>query len=270
MTCIGLGSCAGSPLCVCTANVKPSSGNSTSTAGGSSAWASASASASAGASTAGETTSATQADPTTSSTAEQAALTPTTPTQQPVTSNSCNSCSLSTSGYGDDYAGAHNAIRGAYGLGVLSADGNLEAWVNQAIYQYNSGSRDCGNNGHDGSAAVKGMGENFWVGMGQDSAYRNRVSMAAAVDSWNQEAGNYFAWSGRRSNPNDAWAYATSIGQEVGHFTQIVWSSTTRVGCARRLCMSSGQFPYVVMIGCRYQAIGNMFGSSGLENPFYS
>ncbi|KAI9363860.1 hypothetical protein DFJ73DRAFT_792668 [Zopfochytrium polystomum] len=100
----------------------------------------------------------------------------------------------------------------------------------------------------------------FGVGMGQDSAYRNRVSMAAAVDSWNQEAGNYFAWSGGGSNPNDAWAYATSIGQEVGRFTQIVWSSTTSIGCARRLCMSSGQFPHVVMIGCRYQAVGNVLG----------
>ncbi|KAI9318279.1 hypothetical protein DFJ73DRAFT_803600 [Zopfochytrium polystomum] len=140
-------------------------------------------------------------------------------------------------------SGAHNAIRGAYGLGRLSADGNLDAWVNQAIYQYNSGSRDCGNNGHDGSAAANGMGENFWLGMGQDSVYQNGVSMAAAVDSWNQEAGNYFAWSGRRSNPNE------------------------RLGL-RHVHRPGGQplyqiFPYGVVIGCRYQAIGNMFGSSG-------
>ncbi|KAI9335350.1 hypothetical protein DFJ73DRAFT_893941 [Zopfochytrium polystomum] len=84
-------------------------------------------------------------------------------------------------------------------------------------------------------------------------------------------AGNYFAWSGGGSNPDDARAFATSIGQEVGYFFN---RDRVELDHPRRLraptLLSSSQFPYVVMIGCRYQAIGNLLGSSGLENLFYS
>jgi hypothetical protein len=44
-----------------------------------------------------------------------------------------------------------------------------------------------------------------------------------------------------------------------GHYSQMVWSSTQRVGCGQA---ASKQFPGNVVLDCRYSPAGNINGQS--------
>lgn len=83
---------------------------------------------------------------------------------------------------------------------------------------------------------------------------------------------NIFWGSGSTWTPRDAvsiWAgeekyytYATNTcqeGQQCGHYTQIVWKNTRRIGCARVVCDSGDVF-----MTCNYDPVGNYVG----ERPY--
>ncbi|CAR30441.1 CAP domain-containing protein [Lachancea thermotolerans CBS 6340] len=69
-------------------------------------------------------------------------------------------------------------------------------------------------------------------------------SGTGAVDAWYSEIKSY-DWS----DPN----YSSS----TGHFTQLVWKSTSEVGCGIKSC-GSGTGDYVI---CSYKSAGNVIGS---------
>jgi hypothetical protein len=69
------------------------------------------------------------------------------------------------------------------------------------------------------------------------------LNVGAAVDSWVGEASTY--------------TIATNACSSVcGHFTQIVWSTTTRVGCGKA---SGAGWDFLV---CNYDPVGNVVGQS--------
>ena len=71
------------------------------------------------------------------------------------------------------------------------------------------------------------------------------VSPEEVVDSWGSEKQDY--------------DYSTNIcapGKQCGHYTQMVWRSTTEVGCAKAVCEDSQEQIWV----CRYQPAGNWVG----------
>ncbi|KAJ1433513.1 Ves allergen [Sesbania bispinosa] len=83
---------------------------------------------------------------------------------------------------------------------------------------------------------------------------------------------NIFWGSGSSWTPTDAvraWAdeekyytYATNAcvaGQMCGHYTQIVWKNTRRIGCARVVCDGGDVF-----MTCNYDPVGNYVG----ERPY--
>ncbi|EXB94561.1 hypothetical protein L484_022873 [Morus notabilis] len=83
---------------------------------------------------------------------------------------------------------------------------------------------------------------------------------------------NIFWGSGGAWTPGDAvkawtdeekyYSYATNTcveGQMCGHYTQIVWRSTRRVGCARVVCEDGDVF-----MTCNYDPPGNYIG----ERPY--
>ncbi|KAB2085900.1 hypothetical protein ES319_A05G428100v1 [Gossypium barbadense] len=72
---------------------------------------------------------------------------------------------------------------------------------------------------------------------------------ADAVAAWVSESKWYNYWSN-----------SCAGGQECGHYTQIVWSSTKRVGCARVVC-DGGKG---VFMTCNYDPPRNFIG----ERPY--
>lgn len=84
-------------------------------------------------------------------------------------------------------------------------------------------------------------GENLYMAMG------GNPTGTEVADSWASERKdfNYDTWS-------DNW-------MEVGHYTQMIWENTTKVGCAMVRC-SNGNIIWV----CNYDPAGNMTG----ENPY--
>ncbi|THD37374.1 MAG: serine protease [Sphingomonas sp.] len=87
-----------------------------------------------------------------------------------------------------------------------------------------------------------GEGENLWMGS------RGYFSYAQMVDTWVDEQ-RYFV-DGAMPNLS-----TTGNWRDVGHYTQIIWRGTTRVGCA---LASGGDNDFVV---CRYSSPGNVMGS---------
>jgi|SRR5215831_8941462 len=92
-------------------------------------------------------------------------------------------------------------------------------------------------------AKVTGQGENLWAGSA------GGYSTADSVQSWAKE--------------KDHWNSDTKTcasGEVCGHYTQMVWKNTEKVGCASAIG-NHGKFEFLV---CRYSPPGNYNG----ENPY--
>jgi hypothetical protein len=79
--------------------------------------------------------------------------------------------------------------------------------------------------------------------MGTKAAF----SLESMVDGWLSERSMFRQGSFPNVSTTGSW-------HDVGHYTQIVWPSTARVGCAVR---ASAQWDYLV---CRYSSPGNVMG----------
>ncbi|KAK4415263.1 Pathogenesis-related protein PR-1 [Sesamum alatum] len=86
-------------------------------------------------------------------------------------------------------------------------------------------------------------GENIFWGSG------NRWTAAQAAAAWVSERRGYNYWSN-----------SCGYGQECGHYTQIVWRETRRMGCARVVCYG-GKGVFMI---CNYDPPGNYIG----ERPY--
>ncbi|MBV9948118.1 MAG: hypothetical protein JOZ69_14785 [Myxococcales bacterium] len=100
------------------------------------------------------------------------------------------------------------------------------------------------------------LGENIAAGSPTES-------IATAVASWVNEEQFY----------NHATNTCTApTGQDCGHYTQIVWKTTTRVGCAKVHCTT----PIAVLNGatswdfsvCDYAPPGNLLINNVLQPPY--
>lgn len=97
-------------------------------------------------------------------------------------------------------------------------------------------------------------GENmFWSSSTSDPAQ-------SAVRAWSSEAANYDYRTTRCARGREAgWFHC-------GHYTQMVWRDTTRVGCGFRTDCP-GSFPIVVV--CEYDPPGNMnVGDTTIPRPY--
>jgi len=63
-----------------------------------------------------------------------------------------------------------------------------------------------------------------------------------------------FGWADEFPNYNYA-ANTCASGQQCGHYTQMVWRTSTQVGCASVTC-SNGK----VLVVCNYSPAGNTMG----------
>lgn len=74
----------------------------------------------------------------------------------------------------------------------------------------------------------------------------NYATPALAIDAWGDEESKY----------NFAKA---AFGEKTGHFTQLVWQATTRVGCGAVNCDSDGAKGWLLV--CEYDPPGNVKGA---------
>jgi hypothetical protein len=142
--------------------------------------------------------------------------------------------------------GAHNAARQRFGVEPLAWSPELAAEARQhAQYMASSGIY-----GHDQTPGRrKKQGENLW--RGQRGLFSYDVMVGVMVDEARHFRPGAF--------PNNS---ATGNWSDVAHYTQIVWPTTTEVGCA---LASSATTDYFV---CRYAPTGNKDGvilASGSE-----
>lgn len=127
---------------------------------------------------------------------------------------------------------AHNAWRKRYGIAPLAWDAQLAAyaqeWANKIAA---SGVLE-----HRPNNDANPTGEN--IGMGYPT-------VTAVTDAWGNEVADY-----------DLKTDTCAAGKVCGHFTQVVWSTTTTVGCGKA---TGGDSIYWV---CNYKPPGNYAGDT--------
>ncbi|XP_021717171.1 pathogenesis-related protein PR-1 type-like [Chenopodium quinoa] len=130
-----------------------------------------------------------------------------------------------------DYVNAHNAARAAVGVGNIQWDNRVAQYAQQYANQRKG---DCALR-HSGS---KQYGENIATGSG---AF---LTGTAAVKLWVDEKADY-NYNSNTCAPNKV----------CGHYTQVVWRNSVRLGCARVQCNNGGYF-----VTCNYDPPGNWVG----------
>jgi hypothetical protein len=140
-----------------------------------------------------------------------------------------------------------NAARTAVGETALTWDPIAaqvaQAWANECNFEHNA------NAGTDYANLGGGNG-----GLGEDiAAGAPTESISGADASWVGE-GQYY----------DHASNSCASGQVCGHYTQIVWSTTTGVGCAQTSCTTGSPFGggQWEMTVCDFSPPGNYVGES--------
>lgn len=126
-----------------------------------------------------------------------------------------------------------NDYRRAHGVKQLTWDSTLANYARQYLNKAGSGAGKCPKFEHSGGP----YGENLAIG------YPSPID---TVSAWGDEREQYDFKKGDFSGA-------------TGHFTQLVWASTTKVGCNRKFCNGDNGIRgwYVV---CEYTPRGNVLG----------
>ncbi|KAL3538758.1 hypothetical protein ACH5RR_002124 [Cinchona calisaya] len=129
-----------------------------------------------------------------------------------------------------EYLDTHNAARAQVGVGPLTWDDNVAAYAQSYA---NERMNDC-NLMHSGGQ----YGENLAASSGGE------ITATDAVNMWVNEKSNY--------------DYSTNscVGGVCGHYTQVVWANSVRLGCASVPCANNGG-SFVI---CNYDPPGNFVG----------
>ncbi|GLT41876.1 hypothetical protein SLA2020_159080 [Shorea laevis] len=132
-----------------------------------------------------------------------------------------------------DYLNAHNAARAKVNVGPMSWDHTVAAYAQNYLRQRIG---DC-NLVESGGA----YGENLAWSSGDYSG-------ADAVAMWVNEKSDY-----------DHNSNSCAPNKVCGHYTQVVWRNSVRLGCAKVRCNTGG-----TLISCNYDPTGNYYG----EKPY--
>lgn len=138
---------------------------------------------------------------------------------------------------GERLVRAHNAERAALGAPPMVWDPTLAAAADAYAAELAMTDRW----GHSRPDQRRDQGENLWMGT------RGYFALEKMVGEWAAEKAMFRAGVFPNVSKTGSW-------HDVGHYTQMVWPETRRVGCALR---SSRKWDYLV---CRYAAAGNVTG----------
>ncbi|XP_039131364.1 pathogenesis-related protein 1-like [Dioscorea cayenensis subsp. rotundata] len=131
----------------------------------------------------------------------------------------------------DHYLNPHNSARSDVGVGPVTWNDTVAAYAEDYA---NQRAKDCELIHSNGS-----YGENLFWGSGTNHSEED------AVNAWVSEKQDY-----------DYYSNTCAKGKVCEHYTQVVWSSSTNIGCARVVCNNDGG----VFIICNYFLAGNIEG----------
>ncbi len=142
----------------------------------------------------------------------------------------------------DGITAEHNRVRAAHGVGPLVWDDGLAAFAGQWADQLASSGCDMRHRPDND------YGENlYWGSANRWSDGRVELQAVGAervVGAWAAEERDY-----------DYSANRCASGKQCGHYTQVVWAHSARLGCARAVCADQSQ----VWV-CNYDPPGNYVG----------
>jgi hypothetical protein len=144
----------------------------------------------------------------------------------------------STASFPQRVLAAHNLARAEVGQRPLIWDDALGRDAAKYALQLAA----TGTFAHSSPAARHGYGENLWMGT------RHAFSVEAMMEGWASEKRLFVAGVFPAVGRKGGW-------QEVGHYTQMIWPTTQRVGCA---LVGTSAVEYLV---CRYYPAGNVIGT---------
>jgi len=125
-----------------------------------------------------------------------------------------------------------------------------QAYANQCIWAHGM-LNDCEGNR---------LGQNLYVS--SSSAGFPPLNMTGVATAW---------WNER--NDWNFVAASCSTGKECGHFTQLVWATSLKVGCGYANCptMSVGGATWTncLMVVCDYTPPGNILDANNVQEPIY-
>ncbi|XP_010461857.1 PREDICTED: pathogenesis-related protein 1B-like [Camelina sativa] len=130
-----------------------------------------------------------------------------------------------------DFLNTHNSARAQVGVANIVWDTTVAAY---ALNYANARKADCILTPSGGS-----FGENLAKGSG---AFFTGV---AAVNLWVAQKNDYTYTSN-----------SCTVGKVCKHYTQVVWSNSVKLGCARVLCNNNVDY----FVSCNYDAPGNILG----------
>ena len=132
---------------------------------------------------------------------------------------------------------AHNQLRSTQAVQPALWDARLAAVADTYAAELARTDRFA----HSPADSRRGEGENLWMGT------RGAFSFDRMVADWGSEKRMFRAGQFPSVSTTGRW-------EDVGHYTQIIWPTSVRIGCAVR---SSAAYDYLV---CRYGQAGNVFG----------
>ena len=133
----------------------------------------------------------------------------------------------------------HNRERAAVGVPPLAWDAGLAS----AAAAYGPALARRGRLAHSAQATRPGQGENLWMGT------RGAYSLDEMIGSWAEEKRLFRPGVFPEVSSSGHWS-------DVAHYSQMVWRSTARVGCAIH---RSRRWDFLI---CRYAPAGNVVGRS--------
>ena len=144
----------------------------------------------------------------------------------------------------------HNQLRTAYSQTPLSWSDHLanyaKQWVNHLATTKNCAMIHRPNKGNSPFKQV--YGENlFWASpevFSDGEVLLQDINIKNVFDAWAEEESYY-----------DYQTNTCQDGKDCGHFTQIVWHETQKVGCAMAICSDMSQ-----IWACNYSPRGNYIG----------
>ncbi|NXU58643.1 GRPL2 protein, partial [Turnix velox] len=157
---------------------------------------------------------------------------------------SCTLPSITDEAFVEDCVRVHNDLRSkvqppASNMNYMSWDAALartaRAWANKCIFRHNiylTKKHHCHPN-------FTSIGENIWVGNCQ------LFHVTDAIKSWHDEV-RFYTFAVHKCTAS------------CGHYTQVVWDASYKVGCAVTLCKEVAGIKNAAIFVCNYSPSGNL------------